>query len=127
MGLTEGKPPPGIEPAEPLLVRFDRFSIRAKEGHRRRHRATLSSVHSSCLVQVAARGRTPKELVVPGTEGTWCADSAWCSEGVHAPKVLGALKVLAVLKVLGVLKELAVPRVPGAPKEIGAPRLPRRR
>ena len=69
-GLAEGKPPPGIEPAEPLLVRFDRFSIGAKAEHRQHHRAMPGSVHGSCLVQVAARGRTPKELVVPGTEGT---------------------------------------------------------
>ena len=38
------EPALGIEPAEPLSVRLDRFSIRAKEEYRRRHRAMLGSV-----------------------------------------------------------------------------------
>ena len=75
-GAWPKESPAGYRPAEPLLVRFDRFSIGAKAEHRQHHRAMPGSVHGSCLVQVATRGRTPKELAVHGTEGTWCADGA---------------------------------------------------
>ena len=122
MVSTEGEPTPGIEPAEPFLVRIRSmnmfltegvrpavFPVGAKARHRRCHRALLGSdsrflSRAGCKRKKEAGGRWYSLCLVPKVHGAEDAGYRRC-QVPHA-------------------EDPKVPKVPGAPKEIGAPKVP---